>query len=118
MDEHQIAQRLGWLSLGIGIAEFTMPGQVADMLGIRDGKRLIRFFGLREITAGLGILSQRKRSPWLWARVGGDVLDLGALAVAMRSSRKRTMVGLAIAGVATITALDVICGGQLAREGS
>ncbi len=116
MDERQIARGLGWLSIGLGLAEVAMPRKMANALGVAGGERLIRVFGLREIASGVMILSQNRRAPWLWARVAGDALDIGALGVAMRSSNRRGAVGAAIAGVAAITALDVICGGQLMRE--
>ena len=62
MDEHQIATKLGWLSIGLGVAELTMPKTVARTMGVDGGKRLIQLFGLREIAADVDILSQRKRA--------------------------------------------------------
>jgi hypothetical protein len=57
----------------------------------------------------VGILSQRNPGPWLWGRVAGDAVDLGALAAALKLSGRRGMVGAAIASVAGITVLDVAC---------
>jgi hypothetical protein len=116
MDEREIARGLGWFSIGLGLAQLAMPRKMSRALGVDGNQRLVRLFGLRGVVAGAGILSQRRRAPWLFARVAGDALDLGALAVAMRSSRRRAAVGTAIAAVVAVTALDVICGGQLARE--
>ncbi|HET7434356.1 MAG TPA: hypothetical protein VFN10_06535 [Thermoanaerobaculia bacterium] len=116
MDEHHIARNLGWFSIALGLTELAAPRQLARALGIDRGTGLIRAFGAREIAAGVGILTQRKRAPWLWARVAGDVLDLGALVAALVASRKRGAVTAAIAAVTAVTALDVICGGQLTRE--
>ena len=116
MDEHQIARQLGWFSIGLGVAEVTMPGQLTKALGISGGKRLIQVFGLREIAAGVGILTQRKRAPWLWARAAGDALDFGVLVAALVTSRKRAVVTAALAGVAAFAVADVICAGQLGRE--
>jgi len=116
MDEHQIARGLAWFSIGLGLAEVTMPRALARGLAVDRGKRLIQLFGLREIAAGVGILTQRPKSPWLWARVGGDALDLAALAAAAVVSRKRGVVVGAIAGVTLLAALDVMCAGQLTRE--
>jgi hypothetical protein len=116
MDEHEIARGLAWFSIALGLAELTMPGALADALAINRGKRLIQVFGLREIAAGVGILTQRPVAPWLWARVAGDALDLGALTAAAVSSRRRSAVAAAIASVALVTALDVVCAGQLTRE--
>ena len=114
MDYRKIAKGLGWFSIGLGLAEVFAPRQLNRMLGVREHNKLVRSFGLREIGAGTGILARdRKLAPWLWARVAGDALDLGALAVATRDSRKRGMLAFAIANVAAITALDVWTGLRL-----
>jgi hypothetical protein len=49
----------------------------------------------------------------LWGRVAGDVLDLGTLAYAYRTSPKRRNLALAMANVATVTACDVLAAQQL-----
>ena len=118
MDEYQIARKLGWLSIGLGVAELTMPKTVARTMGVDGGKRLIQLFGLREIAAGVGILSQRKRAPWLWARVAGDALDVAALIAAMVASKKRGVVAATLATVAAVAVADIVCAGQLTREGA
>lgn len=41
---------------------------------------LVRACGAREIATGLAILLSKNPTPWLWARVGGDVLDIATLA--------------------------------------
>jgi hypothetical protein len=116
MDEHQIARGLALFSIALGLAEVTMPGALEQMLGVSRGKRLIQLFGLREIAAGVGILTQRPVAPWLWSRVAGDALDLGALTAAAFASRKRAAVAAVIGSVVLITAMDVVCAGQLTRE--
>lgn len=118
MKIEKIARGLGWFSLALGAAEMIAPRKLNSALGIRrrrDG--LTRGFGAREIAAGIGILATRgMRAPWLWGRVAGDALDLAALGRAMKSNRKRMMVGAAIASVAAVTALDVWSGIRLGRE--
>jgi|ERR1700682_3915382 len=116
MDEHHIARQLGWFSIGLGVAEVTMPGQMAKALGISGGRRLIQVFGLRGIAAGVGILTQRKRSPWLWARAVGDALDFGVLVAALVTSREQVAVTAALVGVAAVAVADIVCAGQLGRE--
>lgn len=118
MNERTIARGLGWFSIGLGLAEVTMPKTMARTMGLQGGHRLIQAFGLREIAAGIGILSQRKRAPWLWARVAGDALDVAALVAALAASRKRGVVAAALASVAAVTVADVVCAGQLTREGA
>src|SRR5947207_2486661 len=72
----RLAQGLGWFSIGLGVAEFFAPRRVARAIGVRRRSMLIRLLGLREITSGIGILTQRRRAGWVWSRVGGDAIDL------------------------------------------
>jgi hypothetical protein len=116
---HALAQGLGWFSIGLGIAELLAPRNLARFLGMEDRTELIRAYGAREIVTGVGILSQDDPTPWMWGRVGGDALDLGTLATGLgRSNPRRANVGLAVAAVAGVTALDVYCAQTLggARE--
>jgi hypothetical protein len=114
-----LASGLGWFSLALGAAEFLAPGALARGLGMRGKENLIRAFGAREMITGVGILTSSDALPWMWGRVGGDALDLAALAPGLtRDNPRRAEVGLAIAAVAGVTALDVICARSLASEGS
>lgn len=113
--ERQIATGLGWFSIGLGAAELLFPRQMASLVGSRRHSTLIRFFGLREIGAGVGILTSRNRAPWLWARVAGDALDLFSLGVAL-SSPNNGRTAFAISNVAAVTALDFMCAQQLSRQ--
>jgi hypothetical protein len=112
-----LAQGLGWFSIGLGIAELAAPGSLARFLGMEERTDLIRVYGMREIATGVGILSQDDPTPWLWSRVGGDLLDLGTLAAGFGRSRQRPNVGLAIAAVAGVMALDLYCA-QALRAGA
>jgi len=114
---HALAQGLGWFSIGLGLAEVVAPGRLARFLGMEERTELIRVYGMREIATGVGILSQDDPTPWLWSRVGGDVLDLGSLAAGLgRSNPQRENVGLAIAAVAGIMARDLLCARMLGTE--
>jgi hypothetical protein len=114
---HALAQGLGWFSIGLGIAELAAPGKLARFLGIDERTDLIRVYGMREIATSLGILSQDDPTTWMWGRVGGDVLDLGTLAAGFGRSHQRQNVGLAIAAVAGVMALDLYCA-QALRAGA
>jgi len=108
--EHKVARGLGWFSIGLGAAEVIAPGSVTRLVGTRNHKWLTRSYGLRELAAGAGILSNRKPAGWLWSRVAGDIVDLTSLGLALtsrRNKRGRTLFG--IASVAGVTALDVKC---------
>src|SRR5438270_1516565 len=72
----KLAKGLGWFSIGLGVAELVAPKTIARLVGSRNHSSLIRAYGVREIAAGVGILTTPKPSGWLWTRVAGDVVDL------------------------------------------
>ena len=112
-----LATGLGWFSIGLGLAELAAPGSLCRWLGMEGREGLIRAYGVREIAAGVGILTQEDPSPWLWGRVAGDALDLATLASALRDGNPRQgNVGLALAAVAGVTALDILCAQALRAE--
>jgi uncharacterized membrane protein len=98
---------LGWLSVGIGLAEFLMPRTVARATGTDEHTHMLRAFGLRELASGTGILLRPHKPGWLWSRVAGDVLDLGFLAFSRKRGHDRRAV-LASALVAGVTTLDLL----------
>jgi hypothetical protein len=107
---HVLAQGLGWFSIGLGLSELLAPHSLARFLGMEERSELIRAYGAREIVTGIGILSQDDPTPWMWGRVGGDVLDLATLATAFgRDNPQSGNVGIAVAAVAGVTALDILC---------
>lgn len=112
-----VAQGLGWFSIGLGAAEIVAGRSIAQWLGMDGKSPLLRFYGVREIGAGIGILAQNRpknRAPWLWARVAGDVLDLATLAPGLRHDNpRRDRVQGAIGVVAAITAVDLLCASLL-----
>src|SRR5579883_725271 len=116
----QLANGLGWFSIGLGVAELVAPRAMEKVIGVRDRDRrrnVLRAYGMREIAAGVGILSMPSRPEWLWTRVAGDIVDLASLgqAFALRDA-KRGRVAAATAAVLGVTALDVLCGTQLSRR--
>ena len=116
-NKERIANGLGWFSIGLGLTELVAPGKVAELIGVRDkngSRALLRIYGVREIAAGIGILSRSRPAGWMWSRVAGDVVDLTSLGTAMASRRaNRTRLGTATAAVLGVTALDVLCARQL-----
>ncbi|SFE27490.1 hypothetical protein SAMN05216167_11234 [Spirosoma endophyticum] len=114
MNEEKVARGLGWFSIGLGLVEVLAPRPVATFLGTSH-PNLIRAFRARELAARLGILLLNKpTAPWLWARVGGDALDMVALALTYQHNPvTRKAVGFSLAKVVAITALDVWCARQL-----
>jgi uncharacterized membrane protein len=114
MDEQRLADALGCFSIALGLVEIAAPRRFAKALGLDDDQGVLQLLGLRELASGVGILSSRPRSGWLWARVAGDVMDLALLSRA-RTSRKADQgaVRLAIAAVTGLTVLDLLCSVRL-----
>lgn len=116
-----LANFLGWFSIGLGLAEIAAPEAMSRFVGADPGGRsraTMRALGLREISSGVGILTQKgDQAGWLWSRVAGDAMDLALLGRVMASddaARGRT--AAATAAVLGVAALDVLCAQQLSRE--
>jgi uncharacterized membrane protein len=66
----------------------------------------------------VGILASRRPSGWLWARVGGDAIDLALLGRALTAGdARRGRVAAAAGAVASVTAPDVAAATRLSRGG-
>jgi uncharacterized membrane protein/uncharacterized protein YjeT (DUF2065 family) len=118
-DRTPITNFLGWFSIGLGLAELLAPQAVARLVGVDEEEHttLLRAYGMREIAAGVGILTRPKPTYWMWNRVVGDFVDLASLGRAMRSEEndkgKLRMASMAVLGV---TALDIIDSMRLTSE--
>ncbi len=113
----RLAQGLGWFSVALGAAELLAPRLLGRAIGAGDHPALTRGCGLREIAAGVGLLTRPDPAPWLLARVAGDTMDLAMLAAAMADADRDAMRRLSGAAVAVlaVTALDVYAA-RAARE--
>jgi uncharacterized membrane protein len=111
----RLARGLALFSIGLGAAELMAPRAMARLAGLpQDSTDSLRLLGAREIGHGLGILSNPASAGWVWTRVGGDAVDLSVLAAALQSDESdRARVASAIIAVLGVTALDIICAGQL-----
>lgn len=113
-----LVRGIGLFSLGLGVAELVTPGRIAKTFGLEGKENLLRAYGLREIGAGIGTLSINP-VPALWARVGGDVLDMATLAFGANRdaepAKKNAIVG--IAAVAGIAALDAFAASLMQKRG-
>jgi uncharacterized membrane protein len=112
-----LACGLGWFSIGLGVTELLAPRAIARAIGLQDDHQLlIRAFGLREITSGVGILSNRRPAGWVWSRVAGDAMDLACLGAAMASPEaKRDRTAAAFIAVMGVTLLDWWASQNLSR---
>jgi uncharacterized membrane protein len=119
-----LARGLGWFSVGLGLTELLAPRSLSKLIGLRANHNLrMRLLGLRELTSGVGILTNlsagNRPSGWLWSRVAGDAMDLGLLGAAFTEPRAQTgRLALATAAVAGVTALDAICAQEMGRKHS
>jgi uncharacterized membrane protein len=113
----QLTRALGWFSIGLGLAEVLAPRALEKFLGVRHCSWLIRLMGLREIAAGTGILSRPRQVDWLWARLGGDVINMAGLGIALGSPMANTVnISCALVAVGGVTALDVCCAQEMSRK--
>src|SRR5262249_32158600 len=111
-----IRRGLALTSLGLGAACLLAPGKLATSVGLRDEtrtRRTLRLIGLREVTSGIGLLSGRWPTRWMWGRVAGDAMGLTLLGRAVAtpakrgSARNRPRAAGAMTALAAITAVDV-----------
>lgn len=111
-DGANLARGLGWFSLALGATQLAAPRTLAKAIGIDPGlgvSMLMRALGAREVASGLAVLMEPRRPLPLWARVAGDIVDLGLLALAFRGRRTSTprLLG-AMGAVSGALALDMI----------
>jgi L-ascorbate metabolism protein UlaG (beta-lactamase superfamily) len=117
MNARQLAKGLGWFSLGLGLLETVAPRALGRWIGVRGHDEVLRRVGLRELLTGAGLLQQPHSPAWMWARVGGDLLDLALLSAAFGARRTEPRrLAAALGAVGAVAALDVWCGRQLHRE--
>jgi uncharacterized membrane protein len=120
IDSDMLARGLGWFSIGLGLGGLCAPRMVGELIGVgsdRTTRNILRAVGLREIAGGVAILGARDPTAGVWARVGGDVIDLALLGWALSSGRtQRDRVAGATAVIAGVTALDAWCGRRLQRS--
>jgi uncharacterized membrane protein len=117
IDDRQLSQALGWLSIGLGVAELLAPRALGRAIGVGDHPALIRALGVREIVSGVGLLSERAPGAWAWSRAAGDVMDLALLGAALRSPDAQPQrIGAAAGFVLGAAALDVYAGQRLSQS--
>lgn len=115
-----LTQGLGWFSLGLGALQLAAPGGVARGIGLCADERsrfAMRALGAREVASGIGILTRRRPSGWLFGRLGGDLLDLALLGRSFFTPRvDRRRLGVATAAVAGVAVLDALGGVRASRR--
>ena len=114
-----VSLALGWFSLALGAAELIAPGQVARLIGVSPNRRtraMLRAYGARELASGIGILLRPTEPKWLWARVGGDAIDLATLGQAgYRETTDQKRLAIATLAALGVTAVDVLAAQSMSR---
>ncbi|MBV9860599.1 MAG: cyclase dehydrase [Alphaproteobacteria bacterium] len=113
----EMAAGLGYFSIALGLAELAMPQAIRHAAGIKTPDVLVRGYGVREIATGVAILTTHDATPWIWARVAGDALDIATVAMAPPERHggegKKT---LALGALLAVTAIDLFCASCLNSE--
>jgi hypothetical protein len=114
----KLASGIALFSLGLGLAEALMPKTMTRAIGVDENQSgVIRALGLREIGHGLSIMMAQKPTAQMWARVGGDAIDLAYLgSQAANKETDKTKLAIAAAAVMGATAMDVICAKMLTSQ--
>ncbi|MBP0491860.1 hypothetical protein [Roseomonas indoligenes] len=118
MNTTNLARFLGWFSIGLGAMEILGGRTLARRLGMTGRTGLFRAYGVREVANGVAILANPTSAPLLWARVGGDALDIATLAgTPSYGPAERRNAKIALAAVLGVTFLDILCAVRLKEEG-
>ena len=113
----KFAKGLGLFSIALGLAEVLASRQLGELAGLNEKhSSYLPLLGAREIAHGLGILKSTKPTAGVWTRVGGDAIDLAFLGNAFANeTTNKSRLAVALAAVAGVTALDLICAKKLAK---
>lgn len=116
MHEQQRAHGLGWFSIALGLGQLLAPNGISRLIGISQNEVLIRALGVRELVTGVGILAQSKPTAGVWARVSGDLMDIGLLLAALSGRRiERQRVAATTGTIIAVTFLDFITARRLGK---
>lgn len=110
-----LARGLGWFSIGLGVVELVAAPALARATGLRGMEGFVRACGVRAVVNGAGLLASRHPLPWLWGRVGGDVIDMAALASGLQGPRSGGA-AVALTAVAAVTVVDVLAARSLSTR--
>lgn len=108
MDYKKLSLGLGLFSLALAATEIFGARRITRALDAEGHEGLVKGYGVREAAAGVAILNAPAVATNIWARVAGDVVDLGTLGLAARNSPRNKAVWGAIAFVVGATVLDAL----------
>jgi hypothetical protein len=113
----KLAKSLGYFSIALGVTELVAPRALSNAIGVEGLEPVIRTYGGREIATGVAILASHDPEPWIWARVAGDFADIATVATGLkRSNGKANNTVAALAALAGVTVVDMVCASGLNAE--
>lgn len=113
----KLARSLGYFSIALGVAELVAPRALCRAIGVSGLEPVAQAYGARELATGVAILASHDPTPWIWARVAGDLADMATVATGLRpDNAKKDNNVLALAALAAVTAVDVLCASGLSSE--
>jgi uncharacterized membrane protein len=117
----KLADFLGMLGIGIGLAQLVAPQGVAKLVGVmnpdEDDVNAMRLLGVREIASGVAVLTNHRPVKSRWTRVAGDALGLALLGKTLANPENdRGRTAFALTNVLAIGALDLLCVRELSNQ--
>lgn len=116
MAARRAANGMGWFSIGLGLGELIFARPLARWMGMRGQEDTLRFYGVRELGTGIGLLLAKDKAPWMWGRVAGDALDIATLAAQFDGNPRKPQLMAALAAVAGATMADVMTAKELSTQ--
>jgi hypothetical protein len=115
----RLADALGWASAALAAPMIAAPRRFLRAIGVEDDETSVAWtlaVGAREFAATTTIIGMRHRRIGAWSRVGGDIVDLTLLGLALANKRRSTprLIG-AMGAVVGIFATDLWTAVQLSR---
>ena len=116
MAARRAANGMGWFSIGLGLGELLFARPLARWMGMKGQEDTLRFYGVRELGTGIGLLLAKDKAPWMWGRVAGDALDIVTLGAQFDGNPRKPQLMAALAAVAGATMADVVTARELSTQ--
>ena len=112
MGDERPRRALGWGSVGSGLVLLAFADRIRRLLRLPGRSGNLRAAGVRDIVIGLGLVRQRDRRPWLWARSISDALDTAWLWKTVRKrprgAGRRAVVAVGGVGLTLVDLAEVL----------
>ena len=118
VDPRNVARAVGAASIVFGIVDILYGERLRKVIGAEGaGGALFKAVGAREIATGIAAIVAPSHAAPLWARFGGDLIDLAALSfvVTKPDNPKRGAAIATFALVAGVAVVDFLAARHVAR---